>query len=47
LKEKIERLKQGVPVNPFINPEGYQRIVDGFEKAFLEQLKIEQRIASF
>ena len=46
MKEKIEKLKQGVSVNPFIDPEGYHRIVDGFEEAYLGQLKIERGLAS-
>jgi metallo-beta-lactamase class B len=46
LKEKIELMKRGGTANPFIDPEGYYRILGGFEKAFLEQLKIERELAS-
>lgn len=42
LKDKIERLKANPEINPFINPEEYFRIVEGWEKAYLERLKRER-----
>jgi hypothetical protein len=33
LKEKIALLKQGTTTNPFIDPDGYQRILGGFDEA--------------
>lgn len=42
LRDKIERLKANPEINPFINPEEYFRIVEGWEKAYLERLKRER-----
>jgi metallo-beta-lactamase class B len=42
LGEKVEMMKQNPEVNPFIDPEGYYRIVDGWERAYLDRLKIER-----
>ena len=42
LKEKAEKIKQNPEINPFIDPEGYYRIVDGWEKAYLDRLKEER-----
>ncbi len=39
---KIEMAKQGASPNPFIDPEGYRWIVDGFERAYIERLRIER-----
>lgn len=39
---KIERMKQSPSPNPFIDPEGYRWIVDGFERAYIERLRIER-----
>ena len=45
-KEKIEMKKQGASPNPFIDPESYRWIVDGFERAFIERLRIERGLVS-
>lgn len=42
LKEKIEQLKHKPEVNPFLNADEYYRIIDGWEKAYLERLKQER-----
>ncbi|MGK0298387.1 MAG: metallo-beta-lactamase class B [Gammaproteobacteria bacterium] len=42
LAKKIEMLKNNPEVNPFIDPEGYYRIIDGWERAYLERLKKER-----
>jgi metallo-beta-lactamase class B len=42
LKEKIEQLKDSPEVNPFIDPEGYHRVVEGWEKAYLDRLREER-----
>jgi metallo-beta-lactamase class B len=43
LKNKIEQLKAMPEINPFIDPESYYRIIDGWEKAYLERLKEERQ----
>ena len=40
--DKVEKMKQNPKMNPFIDPEGYYRIVDGWEKAYLDRLKKER-----
>jgi metallo-beta-lactamase class B len=37
LKEKRERLMRGEKPNPFIDPQGYQRFIKEFEKAFRDK----------
>ena len=41
LQEKLERMKQGSIVNPFIDPDGYQQYILGREKEYLDILKTE------
>ncbi|MBS1809211.1 MAG: subclass B3 metallo-beta-lactamase [Acidobacteria bacterium] len=41
MEEKVRRMKPGQP-NPFIDPEGYQKFIAGYEKAYQEQIKREQ-----
>jgi metallo-beta-lactamase class B len=43
LKNKIEQLKAMPEINPFIDPEGYYRLVDGWEKLYLERLREERQ----
>ncbi len=40
--DKIALKQQGASPNPFIDPEGYRWIVDGFERAYIERLRIER-----
>ena len=42
LADKIEKLHNNSEINPFINPEEYFRIVEGWEKAYLERLRRER-----
>lgn len=44
LEKKLPRA--GETPNPFIDPEGYRRHVEEFERAFLEQLDREKREAA-
>lgn len=39
LLEKAEKLRAGAKINPFIDPNGYQRFVARMEKAFQDKLK--------
>jgi metallo-beta-lactamase class B len=41
MADKMKRLKSGAPQNPFIDPEGYRRVVGEAETSYLEQLKRE------
>ena len=41
LQEKLERMKQGSKVNPFIDPEGFYNYILGVEKQYLDTLKTE------
>ena len=43
LKDKIEKLKTNPEINPFINPEEYYRVVETWEKLFLDRLKKERQ----
>ena len=43
LKNKMEQLKAMPEINPFIDPEGYYRLVDGWEKLYLERLREERQ----
>jgi metallo-beta-lactamase class B len=38
MEEKLKRLKAGAPQNPFIDPDGYRRVVADAEAAYLKQL---------
>jgi metallo-beta-lactamase class B len=42
LKNKIEMLKRNPEINPFIDPEAYYQLVNGWEKAYLDRLKKER-----
>ncbi len=42
LGEKLQQLKAGAEVNPFIDPDMYYRVVDGWEREYIERLKIER-----
>lgn len=42
MADKMKRLKAGALPNPFIDPEGYRRVVDEAEASYLEQLKREK-----
>ena len=44
--EKIKRLGQGAEINPFIDPEGYRKIVEKFEGAYLDALQAERGIVA-
>ena len=44
--EKIKRLGQQPEINPFIDPEGYRKIVEKFEGAYLEALQAERGIVA-
>lgn len=41
LEKKAERARAGGP-NPFVDPEGYRRLVESSEQAYLKQLRAEQ-----
>jgi metallo-beta-lactamase class B len=43
LAGKLERLKPDGTPNPFIDPEGWQRLIAGAERAFLSQLDAEKK----
>jgi metallo-beta-lactamase class B len=43
LAEKMQKLKAGATPNPFIDPEGYQRVVADAEAAYLKQLDQEKQ----
>ncbi len=43
LEDKIEKLNTNPEINHFINPEEYYRIVEGWEKLYLERLKRERQ----
>lgn len=42
LGEKIKLMQQGTAINPFIDAEGYRKTIEGWEKAYLQQLKAER-----
>jgi len=42
LEEKIDRMKKNEAINPFIDPEGYRRAVNGWEMEYLDRLKSER-----
>jgi metallo-beta-lactamase class B len=42
MEEKLKRLKAGAPQNPFIDPDGYRRVVADAEAAYLKQLEREK-----
>jgi metallo-beta-lactamase class B len=42
LAEKMEKLKQGGPDNPFIDPARYREFIENNEKAFEEKLKTQK-----
>lgn len=42
MAEKMKRLKTGAPQNPFIDPEGFQRVVREAEASYLKQLEKER-----
>jgi metallo-beta-lactamase class B len=42
LVQKLARLDQGADPNPFVDPEGWKRLVANAETAFLKQLAIEK-----
>jgi len=46
MQEKMERMKSGATVNPFIDPDGYHKTVAMWEKAYLQQLSIERKIGA-
>jgi metallo-beta-lactamase class B len=43
LAEKMQKLKAGAKPNPFIDPEGYRRVVADAEAAYLKQLEQEKQ----
>jgi hypothetical protein len=43
MAEKVQRLKAGAARNPFVDPEGYQRVVRGAKDSDLKQLEQEKR----
>jgi metallo-beta-lactamase class B len=43
LEEKAKRAAANPAVNPFVDPDGYQRFVRGSEQAYLKQLAAEQK----
>ncbi len=42
MDEKLEHLKAGASENPFIDPDGYRKFVEGEEGRYLQQLKDER-----
>jgi len=42
MEEKMKRLASGAPQNPFIDPDGYRRVVSEAEVAYLKQLEREK-----
>jgi metallo-beta-lactamase class B len=46
MEQKYARLKQDPSVNPFIDPDGYQRYIAGRERAFLAELDRQKRAAA-
>jgi metallo-beta-lactamase class B len=42
MEEKMKRLKDGAPQNPFVDPDGYRRVVEAAESAYLKQLAQEK-----
>lgn len=42
MADKMKRLKAGAPQNPFIDPEGYRRVVREAEGSYLRQLEQER-----
>lgn len=45
LKEKIERLRKGEGINPFVDPEGYRKYLDRAEGLYKQRLEQEQQPA--
>jgi metallo-beta-lactamase class B len=43
LEGKAARVASGSPGNPFVDPEGYRRFVEQSERAYLNQLRAEQK----
>jgi metallo-beta-lactamase class B len=43
MAEKMQKLKQGTTPNPFIDPDGYRRVVSEAEAAYLKQLEQEKQ----
>jgi metallo-beta-lactamase class B len=46
MAEKFARLDAGAPPNPFIDPEGWRKLIAGAEQAFRQQLALEKSAAS-
>lgn len=44
MAEKLRRLKAGAPENPFIDPDGYRRVVNEAEGRYLKQLEQERLV---
>jgi metallo-beta-lactamase class B len=44
MEEKMKRLASGAPQNPFIDPDGYRRVVAEAEAAYLKQLEREKAV---
>ena len=45
LLEKREKLLRGENPNPFVDPDGYKRFIDHFEKEFHDKLELEKKAA--
>ena len=43
MAEKMQKLKAGVTPNPFIDPDGYQRVIAEAEAVYLKQLGQEKQ----
>ncbi len=38
IEDKLERMRQGATVNPFIDPDGYRGAIDGLEQRYFDRL---------
>ena len=42
MEAKVQKMKAGASLNPFIDPQGYRNFIAGLEKAYNEQVQRER-----